>query len=371
MAAPAPAAQDSLAQLAQEAGILENTGEDEAGDKPPQVDGGLATPPNEPENLTVEELNKLGMFFSQLDGADDDAEKDAAKDAEEKAAEEATAEAAVATTNDSTAETPDDKPAEEEKSDADIDIKDEPLERAATTNDDDQPAEKEPEKEARPEAEKAPEAAESTPAPPKDALAEAMNELTGEADEKEKSSADLDGASALAALASAATAVTAEKEKADAENNKNSQNGVEKREANWYDVGIIKGSSCTVSSYYLPSGDLERSEIDVEGDVLRKVELQPGTAYKFRVAGINPCGRGQWSEVSAFKTCLPGFPGAPSAIKISKSPDGAHLSWEPPSTSTGDIIEYSVYLAVKSATTQTAGDTKTVNSSPNQVIMLK
>lgn len=50
----------------------------------------------------------------------------------------------------------------------------------------------------------------------------------------------------------------------------------------------------------------------------RKVELQPGTAYKFRVAGINICGRGAFSEVSAFKTCLPGFPGAPCAIKISK-----------------------------------------------------
>ena len=51
---------------------------------------------------------------------------------------------------------------------------------------------------------------------------------------------------------------------------------------------------------------------------LKKQELQPGTAYKFRVAGINACGRGPFSEVSAFKTCLPGFPGAPSAIKISK-----------------------------------------------------
>ena len=37
-----------------------------------------------------------------------------------------------------------------------------------------------------------------------------------------------------------------------------------KREANWFDVGIIKGTSCTVSSYYLPNGDLEKSEIDVE-----------------------------------------------------------------------------------------------------------
>lgn len=51
---------------------------------------------------------------------------------------------------------------------------------------------------------------------------------------------------------------------------------------------------------------------------LKKHELQPGTAYKFRVAGINACGRGPFSEISAFKTCLPGFPGAPCAIKISK-----------------------------------------------------
>ena len=139
-------------------------------------------------------------------------------------------------------------------------------------------------------------------------------------------------------------------------------------EAAWFDVGIIKGTSCTVSSYYLTE-----SEIDVEGDEhqLRKLDLQPGTAYKFRVAGMNACGRGAWSEVSAFKTCLPGFPGAPSAIKISKSGDGAHLSWEPPSTSTGDIVEYSVYLAVKSATTSSAGDTKTVSSSPSQLAFVR
>ena len=37
-----------------------------------------------------------------------------------------------------------------------------------------------------------------------------------------------------------------------------------KKEATWFDVGIIKGTSCTVSSYYLPSGDLEKSEIDFE-----------------------------------------------------------------------------------------------------------
>ncbi|MCL4168791.1 UNVERIFIED_CONTAM: hypothetical protein GTU68_006144, partial [Idotea baltica] len=70
-----------------------------------------------------------------------------------------------------------------------------------------------------------------------------------------------------------------------------------------------------------------------------------------RVAGINACGRGSWSEISAFKTCLPGYPGAPSTIKISKSLDGAHLSWEPPQNAAGDIIEYSVYLAIRNAST--------------------
>lgn len=50
----------------------------------------------------------------------------------------------------------------------------------------------------------------------------------------------------------------------------------------------------------------------------KQVKLQPGMAYKFRVAAVNSCGKGPFSEVSAFKTCLPGFPGAPSAIKISK-----------------------------------------------------
>merc|ERR1719510_971530 len=146
-----------------------------------------------------------------------------------------------------------------------------------------------------------------------------------------------------------------------------------KRDVNWFDVGIIKGTTCTVSSYYLPSGS-DSGDVDIEGDenILKKLDLKPGTAYKFRVAGINSCGRGPWSEVSAFKTCMPGFPGAPSAIKISKSNDGAHLSWEPPSLSTGDIIEYSVYLAVKSAATSTGGGaSKTVSSSPNQLAFVR
>lgn len=57
-------------------------------------------------------------------------------------------------------------------------------------------------------------------------------------------------------------------------------------------------------------------------------------------------------KFACFKTCLPGFPGAPSAIKISKSPEGAYLSWESPPAQIGEIFEYSVYLAVKSLNTR-------------------
>ena len=51
-----------------------------------------------------------------------------------------------------------------------------------------------------------------------------------------------------------------------------------------------------------------------------------------------------------------GFPGAPSAIRISKSAEGAHLSWEPPQNSAGAITEYSVYLGLKPQPTAQPGD---------------
>lgn len=40
-----------------------------------------------------------------------------------------------------------------------------------------------------------------------------------------------------------------------------------------------------------------------------------------------------------------------------QSPDGAHLTWEPPSVTSGKIIEYSVYLAIQSS--QSSGEQKT------------
>ncbi|XP_030028020.2 host cell factor 2 isoform X1 [Manduca sexta] len=121
----------------------------------------------------------------------------------------------------------------------------------------------------------------------------------------------------------------------------------------WYTVGIVKGTTYTVQNYLSdPNVDLSNLSLDNLPDLsgLPTTPLEHGTAYKFRIAAINSCGKGEFSEESAFKTCLPGFPGAPSAIKISKSVEGAHLSWEPPQVAAEGIFEYSVYLAVRSNT---------------------
>ena len=53
-------------------------------------------------------------------------------------------------------------------------------------------------------------------------------------------------------------------------------------------------------------------------NLAKKVDLEPGIIYKLRIAAVNSCGRGPWSEAAAFKTCLPGSPPAPSNIKITK-----------------------------------------------------
>ncbi|XP_061603758.1 host cell factor 1-like isoform X2 [Phyllopteryx taeniolatus] len=120
----------------------------------------------------------------------------------------------------------------------------------------------------------------------------------------------------------------------------------------WFDVGIVRVTNMTVFHYYVPDDDVtidHHSGMMPDYSRMKKVELQPGTAYKFRVAGINICGCGPFSEVSAFKTCLPGFPGAPCGIKISKNLGGAQLTWEPPAVTSGKITEYSVYLAIQSS----------------------
>ncbi|XP_068628544.1 host cell factor-like isoform X1 [Battus philenor] len=155
-----------------------------------------------------------------------------------------------------------------------------------------------------------------------------------------------DAAHALATLASAA--LHHQHDQAEPEEPK-----IQNDEDAWYTVGIVKGTTFTVQNYISdPNVDLSNLSLDNLPDLsgLPMTPLEHGTAYKFRIAAINSCGRGEYSEESAFKTCLPGFPGAPSAIKISKSVEGAHLSWEPPQVAAEGIFEYSVYLAVRSNT---------------------
>jgi len=125
---------------------------------------------------------------------------------------------------------------------------------------------------------------------------------------------------------------------------------LKKLQTPWHDVAMTTNTSIVVSHYYIPveEGDEDDENVVSDGEYkgMRKEKLQPGTAFKFRVAGINVCGRGLYSDIAAFKTCVPGFPGAPCSIKITKNDHGAHLSWEPPTNSAGKILEYAVYLAV-------------------------
>jgi host cell factor len=84
---------------------------------------------------------------------------------------------------------------------------------------------------------------------------------------------------------------------------------IKKKEAPlWHDVGVIKGTSCTVTMFYVQSDNkddinLEHTRDTITSDnlpdysVMTKIQLEPGTAYKFRVAGLNSCGQGPWSEV--------------------------------------------------------------------------
>ncbi|XP_017660085.1 PREDICTED: host cell factor 2 [Lepidothrix coronata] len=143
---------------------------------------------------------------------------------------------------------------------------------------------------------------------------------------------------------------------------------VKARDRRWYDVGIFKNNSAVVSQFYLlPEETLNISNKTEGADVpdyrlLKKQDLFPGTVYRFRVAAINGCGVGPFSKISEFKTCIPGFPGAPSTVKITKSVDCIHLSWEPPASPSGNILEYSAYLAIRSTQLQ---------ENPSQLVFMR
>uniref|UniRef100_A0A8C6Y1U5 Host cell factor C2 n=1 Tax=Naja naja TaxID=35670 RepID=A0A8C6Y1U5_NAJNA len=139
------------------------------------------------------------------------------------------------------------------------------------------------------------------------------------------------------------------------------------QERKWNDVGIFQSNTALVSQFYLLQEEKVLSSkkgdnTDIPNASLFKKQDLSGTLYKFRVAAINGCGVGPFSKISEFKTCIPGFPGAPSIVKISKSADCIHLSWEPPVSPSGNILEYSAYLAIR--TTQ-------LHENPNQLMFMK
>ncbi|XP_059182041.1 host cell factor 2 [Centropristis striata] len=130
----------------------------------------------------------------------------------------------------------------------------------------------------------------------------------------------------------------------------------------WFDVGVFKTLFSEVSHYFLPA-DSEHATAAISSRLLNtkerklpgpqdyqgreKQELAPGLTYRFRVAGINYFDQGDFSPVSEFKTCQPGFPGAPSAVTITKANDSVHITWEAPPSPSGRILEYSMYMAVR------------------------
>lgn len=77
----------------------------------------------------------------------------------------------------------------------------------------------------------------------------------------------------------------------------------------WCNVGVFDTNTTIVTDYVATPEPNE--EVDLVTATLggRRIQLEPGTAYKFRVCAVNGCGTGPWSDIAAFKTTLPGYPG--------------------------------------------------------------
>ena len=132
----------------------------------------------------------------------------------------------------------------------------------------------------------------------------------------------------------------------------------------WFDVALTQSTRHEIKSYFVEadkddSGLASDEVLFLDSDKHWKKQtlgmnpihhiLKPliiilgsGITYRVRICAINACGRSIFSDHSAYKTIVPGFPRAPTSIKVSKTDDGASLSWSPPVNT--EIIEYSVYL---------------------------
>lgn len=84
----------------------------------------------------------------------------------------------------------------------------------------------------------------------------------------------------------------------------------------WYDVCVTSDCNYLVKEFSLTTNNNEDSKI--QNVQLIKKQLEPGVSYKLRVAGINACGKGPFSEPAILSTASPGYPGAPTNVKVKK-----------------------------------------------------
>lgn len=91
---------------------------------------------------------------------------------------------------------------------------------------------------------------------------------------------------------------------------KNGSNGTATEE----DLGESDGEDTMVAMYNNQPLTLDNLPELKEMNV-KKMNLEPGTGYRFRIAAINNCGRGEWSEVSWVGTIMKSLLGLPKDTK--------------------------------------------------------
>jgi host cell factor len=79
--------------------------------------------------------------------------------------------------------------------------------------------------------------------------------------------------------------------------------------------------------------------------MMPKIELHPNTMYAFRVAGINSCGIGEFSKLTAFRTLVEGLPAQVENLKFISAPNSLRLCWTP--LQEDKLKEYVVFIGEK------------------------
>lgn len=116
----------------------------------------------------------------------------------------------------------------------------------------------------------------------------------------------------------------------------------------WCTVGVFKNNTCTVNGYFEFTFSPDFNDDMCKQNVLMpKIELQVNTMYAFRVAGINSCGIGEFSNLGAFRTLPEGLPSHPNNLKfIPMNTSALRLCWTP-SPLDENVKEYCVFIGEK------------------------